>query len=162
MDRPRYSDTRRTCSITPCTAQRICALAQKPEPRQRSSIWPAHLQPDHMHPGHRRAIQRTDWRNIRATQTTATVAERLHPDERKLLLKTTGPLPRSALPRHRISRMIHRQDRRDDAPPRGRGGDGEGNPGNNLHVSGLATRTTDDDLHEVFGKFGKVCPSLPP
>ena len=41
--------------------------------------------------------------------------------------------------------------------PRNEGGnDVEANPGNNLHVSGLAMRTTDQDLEEIFGKFGKV------
>lgn len=38
---------------------------------------------------------------------------------------------------------------------------GEGNPGNNLHVSGLSTRVEDRDLDEVFSKFGQVSASQP-
>lgn len=43
-----------------------------------------------------------------------------------------------------------------EQPRNGGGNDVEANPGNNLHVSGLAMRTTDQDLEEIFGKFGKV------
>lgn len=33
------------------------------------------------------------------------------------------------------------------------------NPGNNLFVNGLATKTENSDLEDLFGKYGKVCPS---
>lgn len=39
---------------------------------------------------------------------------------------------------------------------RNAGDDGEQNPGNNLHVSGVSLRVTERDLDEAFGKFGKV------
>jgi hypothetical protein len=37
-----------------------------------------------------------------------------------------------------------------------RGGGGGINPGNNLHVSNLSSRTLDSDLEEIFSKFGRV------
>lgn len=45
---------------------------------------------------------------------------------------------------------------RSTAPRSGAGPDAEQNPGNNLHVSGLAARVTDRDLDEAFAKYGKV------
>jgi transformer-2 protein len=33
---------------------------------------------------------------------------------------------------------------------------GDGNPGNNLHVSGLSTRVDDRDLDEAFAKYGRI------
>jgi len=38
-----------------------------------------------------------------------------------------------------------------------RNDNGAVNPGNNLHVSGLARSITKDDLDRMFGKTGKVC-----
>jgi RNA recognition motif. (a.k.a. RRM, RBD, or RNP domain) len=35
------------------------------------------------------------------------------------------------------------------------------NPGNNLHVSNLSSRTQESDLEEVFSKFGRVRVSRP-
>ena len=32
----------------------------------------------------------------------------------------------------------------------------DSNPGNNLFITGLAARTADRDLEEVFSKYGKV------
>lgn len=67
--------------------------------------------------------------------------------------------------------MDTRDDRRDErrsrSPGRGRSGggrgfdsardgDGQTNPGNNLHVSGLSSRVDNRHLEETFGKFGKV------
>ncbi|KAH9818798.1 hypothetical protein DFH28DRAFT_91756 [Melampsora americana] len=39
---------------------------------------------------------------------------------------------------------------------RGRGNNGDHNPGNNLHVSGISSRAEDVDLHELFVKHGRV------
>jgi len=54
----------------------------------------------------------------------------------------------------------HRQrrdsrDNRDSGRPQRDGGH-DANPGNNLHIAGLAMRTRESDLEEIFGKFGKV------
>lgn len=103
------------------------------------------------------ALKRTECNfGSSAPQTMATAAGRPHPDERTLL-KTTGQLQHKRASHRYLNSLHYRQDRRDEAS-RGRG-DGESNPGSNLHVSGLASRTTDDDLYEVFGKFGKVSKS---
>lgn len=42
-----------------------------------------------------------------------------------------------------------------------RGEGGGTNPGNNLHVSGLATRVDTRDLEAAFGKIGRVGSFLP-
>ncbi|KAI9614586.1 hypothetical protein KEM48_005897 [Puccinia striiformis f. sp. tritici PST-130] len=39
---------------------------------------------------------------------------------------------------------------------RGRPSNGDHNPGNNLHVSGISTRAEDADLYELFAKYGRV------
>ncbi|EHS63323.1 hypothetical protein, variant [Puccinia graminis f. sp. tritici CRL 75-36-700-3] len=39
---------------------------------------------------------------------------------------------------------------------RGRPSNGDHNPGNNLHVSGISTRAEDADLYELFSKYGRV------
>lgn len=38
--------------------------------------------------------------------------------------------------------------------------EGEQNPGNNLHVSGVSNKVTERELDEAFGKFGKVSINL--
>lgn len=54
--------------------------------------------------------------------------------------------------------MLSRRDARDNRdsgrPQRDSGNDA--NPGNNLHIAGLAMKTRESDLEEIFGKFGKV------
>ncbi|KAG0141660.1 hypothetical protein CROQUDRAFT_663502 [Cronartium quercuum f. sp. fusiforme G11] len=60
-------------------------------------------------------------------------------------------------PRRDRSRSPMRLDS-DKPPPRGRAqnGNGEHNPGNNLHVSGISSRAEDADLEELFTKHGRV------
>ncbi|KAM0786052.1 hypothetical protein ACM66B_006863 [Microbotryomycetes sp. NB124-2] len=60
---------------------------------------------------------------------------------------------RSASPRRsRSPPPPAREDDRGRAPR----GNGESNPGNNLHVSGLSTRVEERDLEEIFGKYGRI------
>lgn len=47
------------------------------------------------------------------------------------------------------------RDNRDSGRPQRDSGN-DANPGNNLHIAGLAARTRESDLEEIFGKFGKV------
>jgi len=44
----------------------------------------------------------------------------------------------------------------DKSMGRGRPSNGDHNPGNNLHVSGISTRAEDADLYELFSKYGRV------
>ncbi|GAA5838982.1 hypothetical protein JCM11251_007845 [Rhodosporidiobolus azoricus] len=79
-----------------------------------------------------------------------------------------SPSPRGARARSRSRSPVRmdtdrRDDRRDgdrrDGGDRGRsdnrGGD-QGNPGNNLHVSGLSTRVEERDLEDAFSKHGRI------
>ncbi|CAE7118948.1 unnamed protein product [Rhizoctonia solani] len=61
----------------------------------------------------------------------------------------------TALPPERESRRSRsRSPARNHADQRGR--DDSGNPGTNLHISGLHPRVTDRHLEDAFGKYGKV------
>lgn len=44
----------------------------------------------------------------------------------------------------------------DKSNGRGRPPNGDFNPGNNLHVSGISNRAEDADLHDLFSKYGRV------
>ncbi|GAA5930954.1 RNA recognition motif domain-containing protein [Sporobolomyces koalae] len=73
-----------------------------------------------------------------------------------------SPSPRGARARSRSRSPVRadpeRSERREGGD-RGRGearGGAEGNPGNNIHVSGLSSRVEERDLDEVFAKFGRI------
>ncbi|UZJ53212.1 hypothetical protein CBS101457_002532 [Exobasidium rhododendri] len=70
-----------------------------------------------------------------------------------------SPSPRAGNtpPRRENERSRSPPPRREENRGRPTGNDdGEQNPGNNLHVSGVSQRVTERDLDEAFGKFGKV------
>ncbi|KZV74096.1 RNA-binding domain-containing protein [Peniophora sp. CONT] len=63
-----------------------------------------------------------------------------------------GRSPRDAPPRR--SSRSRSPSRRDEG--RGRGDDGQNNPGNNLHVSGLSSKIDSRELEAAFAKIGRV------
>ncbi|GJN93948.1 hypothetical protein Rhopal_007007-T1 [Rhodotorula paludigena] len=68
-----------------------------------------------------------------------------------------SPSPRRDRDRSRSPMRVDERDRRDGGD-RGRSDnrhDG-GNPGNNLHVSGLSLRVEERDLEDLFGKHGRI------
>ncbi|GAA5858636.1 hypothetical protein JCM8547_001400 [Rhodosporidiobolus lusitaniae] len=72
-----------------------------------------------------------------------------------------SPSPsRGARARSRSRSPVRMQEDRRDGGDRGRsdarGSGGGGNPGNNLHVSGLSTRAEERDLEELFSKHGRI------
>ncbi|GAA5907726.1 hypothetical protein JCM6882_008957 [Rhodosporidiobolus microsporus] len=70
-----------------------------------------------------------------------------------------SPSPRGARARSRSRSPVRMDTDRRDGGDRGRSdnrGPEGGNPGNNLHVSGLSTRVEERDLEELFSKHGRI------
>ncbi|GAA6040483.1 hypothetical protein JCM8097_004571 [Rhodosporidiobolus ruineniae] len=70
-----------------------------------------------------------------------------------------SPSPRASRARSRSRSPVRMDTDRRDGGDRGRPDDRgsvSGNPGNNLHVSGLSTRVEERDLEELFTKHGRI------